>query len=185
MANQKKRRSALSEMLYAPVRDMDARMNPLAKLVRTIFADLNIRPNRFYMMLNQYLNDPMNGFSTPKEKASERGNIQKELTKKQITFKTLVKLIRVLNARRAGLTLTLEWHDGQVTQHHINTNNMSSFEADIMNILTSVNEQPTPDVQKDKEDLQIMLEMLDSDTETNSRWENVRDDDDDDDFYEE
>ena len=185
MSKSKKPRNVLSEILYAPTKDINSMMNPLAKLVRMIFADLNIRPNRFFMMLNQYLNDPMNGFPTPEKRSSERGNIQKELAKKQITFKTLVKLIRVLNAKRAGLTLTLEWHDGRVTQHSISTDVMSSFEADIMNVLTAVDENGLPKVNGSNEDnMTEFLNMLNDDTEAPSKWENASDDEDDD-YYEE
>lgn len=178
MNKPKRQRNALSEILYSPRKDMNAMMNPLARLVRTVFADLNIRPNRFFMMLNQYLNDPLNGLHTPEKRSSERGNIQKEFAKNQITFKTLVKILRVLNAKRVGITLTLEWHDGTVTQHSEFTDVMSSSEADIMNALTTVNEEKIirSSKRKSKSNLKAFHDMLDDDTEPVALWQDPEDD---------
>lgn len=177
MANNRRSRNALTTILHTPNRDIhNTNMNPLARLVRVVFADLNIKPNRFHMMLNKYLDDPMNGFHTPEKRSSERGNIQKELAKPNITWKTVVKLVRVLNPKRIRLSLEFDWHDGKTTRHVVQTEVRAGHDIDIMGIITNVNNKVPKTDPRRNSDVVKYLDMLDDDTEHYPEWEDEGDD---------
>jgi hypothetical protein len=87
-------RNALTELLYHPKKDFNVPMSPISRLIRSIFSDLNIRPPQFNVLLQQFLNDPNEGFNTQEARSSENGNIKKEFSRHNSTFKTLLKLTK-------------------------------------------------------------------------------------------
>lgn len=175
MTNKRKQRNALTDILYTPKKDMDRPMNPLARMVRVIFSDLNVRPPKFYMMLNQWLNDPQNGFNQPEKRSSERGNLQKELAKNSITWKTLSKLISVLNPKRVKLVLVFEWHDDSITSHEVVSTVVSSSGFDMKNMIMQAG-TVTKYKPQDRTEFDQMLDALDDDSEASAGWHDEEDD---------
>ena len=70
-------------------------------------------------LINKYLNDPRNGINIQDRdtKSSARGNITKELTRPEITWKVFCKGLRVINACKMELSIKLHLEDGTIIEH--------------------------------------------------------------------
>jgi len=133
--------NTINELLtQSKFKKQEVNLNPLAKVIRTILADLNVRPYQFNILLKQYLDDPINRFETNDSKTSESGNIKKEFSRDNPTFKTLVKLTRVLNPVETTFSVKYKWHDGTETEHSIDINVPSFRMEDIRNLTPTTNE---------------------------------------------
>jgi hypothetical protein len=144
MTNKKQHlpKNSLTDILQSSAKDRDntVGLSPLSKLIRDVFSDLNIRPHQFNTLLQQFLQDPINGFDTPEAKSSENGNIKKELSRPNATFKTLVKLIRILNPAEVEFSLRFIWHNKQETYHRTKVHVPSDREGDALNMLMMTSE---------------------------------------------
>lgn len=87
----------------------------LAALFRGILFDLGISPQRFGILLDNYIRRTRP--SNIKEAASLRGNLKKELTKPTMSFKVFVKGLVFLNVRRFDISIRLYHFDGTTTEH--------------------------------------------------------------------
>ena len=106
------------DILESLDKGVDQAKHPLASLLRIVLRDLRINPYRWAQLMDNYLSDPRNGIpQTPKDRSSERGNLNKELRKPKITFNTLMKGLRLLNPVSVRLELHLRWHTDRVTVH--------------------------------------------------------------------
>ena len=130
--------NTINELLtQSKFKKQEDNLNPLARVIRTILADLNVKPYQFNILLKQYLDDPINRFETQDSKTSESGNIKKEFSRDNPTFKTLVKLTRVLNPVETSFCIKYKWHDGSESEHAIDIKVPSFRLEDIRNLTTT------------------------------------------------
>lgn len=135
MNESKKDRNNLTDILQNGRQTINRPMSPISKLIRVILSDLNVRPHQFNTLLKNYLNDPLNGFDSPESKSSENGNIKKEFSRENSTFKTLVKLTKVLNPEEVEFIVRYKWHNGKETEHNVGMGVPSFTEIDALNML--------------------------------------------------
>lgn len=110
----------LDRMLVDPRKEIYRAKGPLAKLYRRILWDLDIKPNKMNALILQYLDDPQNAIpNNGKARSTERGNIIKDLSKTEMTWKNFVKGIRLLRPPRARFIVEMDWPDGMRSIHEI------------------------------------------------------------------
>lgn len=94
--------------------------NVLSRLFRQILADINVTPLRWSELMVQYLNDPRNGIAkNSRERSTARGNLNKELRRPAMTWKTFHKGLSFLRPRRIRFEIQLEWSDKRTTLHSV------------------------------------------------------------------
>lgn len=90
----------------------------LAALYKNIFMVLGVTPERFNVLMDQFLRDPRNGIPTNlKERSSARGNIRKELLRPYMTWKVFCKGLKFLNIPSFSVSITLNHRNGSKTYH--------------------------------------------------------------------
>ena len=90
----------------------------LARLWRTILDDLQVKPNRFEMLLSDFINSAKRG--VPEHRISRhftRGNLRRELEQPTMTFKVFIKGMKFLKIARIRFAVELEHADGRTTLH--------------------------------------------------------------------
>lgn len=91
----------------------------LSKMFITICSDLNVGTMRWQRLINDYVNDPENGVpDNPHSKTSERGNLTKQLSKPEMSWKTFCKALRIFKFTRVEITLVAHHRNGSITTHH-------------------------------------------------------------------
>lgn len=92
----------------------------LRKLLTKIYTDLNITPTRFHVLLQHYLEDPLNGVpQNSRSISSERSNTVKELKKPQISWKQFLRGMKIVRANRFTITITVHHSKDVKTEHSI------------------------------------------------------------------
>lgn len=92
----------------------------LSKIFRNILSDLNITPMKWDQLMNAYLNNPKNRVGRDsRSRSSTRGNLNKELVKKDMTWRNFERAIRFLNPVEAEFTVKLRWRNGRTTLHGV------------------------------------------------------------------
>jgi hypothetical protein len=90
----------------------------LANLFADIVRVMNITMPRFSHLLQMYVEDPRNGIpAIRKEQTTERGNLAKQLTKNQLTWKVFCKGLQILKIKRIKFTVTATWANDKITEH--------------------------------------------------------------------
>jgi hypothetical protein len=90
----------------------------LSRLFRQILFDLNIAPIRFGQLMQEYLLDPSNGVPpNKKDQTSMRGNLTKEFSREQMTWKVFCKALRFLQFLRVELVLRCHHRNGTISEH--------------------------------------------------------------------
>lgn len=80
----------------------------LSQLFRSLVNVMMIRAFGWSQLMQQYLDNPANGVANvPKDRATARGNLNKELTRPQMSWKVFMKAIRFFGAIRADFTVKL------------------------------------------------------------------------------
>lgn len=94
--------------------------NPLARLYRKILMDLQVSPAQMNKNMLAWLDDPRNNIpNNGATRSSERGNLIKEMTRPNMTWKVFMKCIRFLRPLNIKLTVELEWAGQRKTQHEL------------------------------------------------------------------
>lgn len=94
--------------------------NPLARLFAKIRHDLGITPPRVALLVEHYLNNPLNNVpKTGKERATERGNLMKQLKADDMTFKVFLKALSVLQPKHVRFTVEFTNQRNRTTSHSI------------------------------------------------------------------
>jgi len=89
----------------------------LATLFRTLCREMNLGAFGWSQLMAQYLNNPANNIkNTPKDKATARGNLNKELFRDRLTWKVFMKAIRFFNPVRAEFTVRLKFKNGKTIE---------------------------------------------------------------------
>lgn len=78
----------------------------LAALFRKILGDLRITPQKWLVLLHEYVTDKRNGVpDNRRDQTSMRGNLAKEFSRDRMTWKVICKGLRLLGYRRFKITI--------------------------------------------------------------------------------
>lgn len=92
--------------------------NELSTLFEDILDQEEVGPIKWAELMNKYLQNPRNRIPRDSRKqSSARGNLNKELSKGNMTWRNFVKGIRFLNPIKATFTVKLTWAGGRTTVH--------------------------------------------------------------------
>lgn len=128
MASKPPKMKPLTRMLEDPNKEIHKTYGAhglLSKLFRVMLKDMKVTGYRFSLLMEKYLNDPKNNVpNNLKERTSNRGNTNKELSNPRMSWKVFAKAMSFLRLR--GFRLTIEaWHpDGTTTIHSVDVNLM-------------------------------------------------------------
>ena len=104
-------KNKLNRILTSPDKDIKKTFGAngvLSRLFRQILWDLNIGPNRFGTLLQEYILDARNGVpNNKKDQTSARGNLTKEFSRPQMTWKVFMKAMRFLQIVRIEFVVKL------------------------------------------------------------------------------
>lgn len=82
--------------------------------------DLQLTPSQMNKNMLAWLDDPRNGIpNNGAMRSSERGNLIKEMTKPNMTWKVFMKCIRFLRPLNIKLSFELEWAGRRFTTHEL------------------------------------------------------------------
>jgi hypothetical protein len=80
----------------------------LSRLFRTVLQDLNVNPHRFGVLMHQFIQDNRNGVPDNRvAQTSVRGNLRKELTRTQMTWKVFCKAMRFIQILNIEINIKL------------------------------------------------------------------------------
>lgn len=90
----------------------------LAKHWRIILAELNITTQKWLSLMADFVYDLRNGVPNNKsDQTSFRGNLTKELSRDQLTWKSFCRGLRFLKVRRMRIVTYLEHENGHISVH--------------------------------------------------------------------
>ena len=118
-------KNPISKILSSPDKEVGKTSGPngmLSRLFRCILQDLNIGPYHWNSLMADYLKDPRNGVpNTRKDHTSMRGNITKEFSRPQMTWKVFCKAMRFFQFVRIDICITAYHKRGGKTTLHSTT----------------------------------------------------------------
>lgn len=92
----------------------------LSLIFRKSLAEIGINATMWNKLMLRYLGDRRNRIpNNSRARSSTRGNLTKELSKSNMTWRNFEKSIRFLNPVEAIFSLRLTWHNGRTTVHEI------------------------------------------------------------------
>lgn len=114
-------KNKLTEILTSPDKLMKKTSGPngiLSRLFRQILLDLNIGPARFASLLQDYINDVRNCIpDNRKDRTSSRGNMTKEFSRPQMTWRVFCKALRFLQIKKIEFVIKAHHANGKATLH--------------------------------------------------------------------
>lgn len=125
MSTGKKKAKPIARLLDDPNKEIHKTYGPLgllSKLWRTMLKDNQISGYRFSMLVERFLNNPKHKVpDNPKERFDNRGNLNKELTNPQMSWKVFIKSLRLQDVLDFKLTIEARHRDGRITRHSVMT----------------------------------------------------------------
>lgn len=121
MTDRKSRKYEMEKILTSPDKGISGTRGIggiLARLWRQILDDLNVSPNRFEILLSDFINSAKRG--VPEHRISRhftRGNLRRELEQPTMTFKVFIKGMKFLKIVRIRIAVELEHGSGRKTLH--------------------------------------------------------------------
>lgn len=114
----------LNTILQSPSKEVHSARGVLAKVFRGICKDAGITPSVWHKLMQQFLNNPMNGIPAEdgKRRSSTRGNLNKAFSKEVMSWKTFMTALSFLSPVKAEFTLKLTWRNKRTTVHEIEVN---------------------------------------------------------------
>src|SRR5574343_101982 len=95
---------------------LEVNVTILARLWRELLMVSNITPQAWTRMMTNYLNDPHNRIPKEgKKRSSDRNNLNKELSKPNISWNVFYKGIKLLAPFQLKIDITLIHHSGKTT----------------------------------------------------------------------
>lgn len=114
-------KNKLTKILTAPDKDIKKTFGAngvLSRLFRQMLLDLNVGPSRFGSLLQDYILDPRNGVpNNKKDQTSMRGNLTKEFSRPQMTWKVFCKALRFLQITKIEFVIKAHHRHGKTTIH--------------------------------------------------------------------
>lgn len=100
----------------------------LAKLWRLILSDLKIGPMAYEQLMQKYLRRKRNTTTTPTKRISDKGNINKNVFKDNITLDLFLKAMDVIGVTNIKFTVEIEreGHEKK-SSHSITISGVSNF----------------------------------------------------------
>lgn len=90
----------------------------LASMFLKILYDLGINETRWNHLMTNYVMDKRNCIpANNRDQSSARGNLQKELLKRKMTWKVFCKGIRFLNITKFDFVIRAHHANGKITEH--------------------------------------------------------------------
>jgi hypothetical protein len=93
----------------------------LSRLFRIMIRDLHITPTRWRVLMDDYVAAQMQHFSeeqnNKRDRASIRGNMNKEFLRSRMTWKTFCKAMMFFQIRRFKIIIIAEHENGRITEH--------------------------------------------------------------------
>lgn len=123
----------LNRLLVDPRKEQHLARGVLARFYRRILWDLDIKPTEMNKLVLQFLDDPRNGIpNNGKARSTERGNLIKELTRTEMTWKVFIKHLKLLRPTKLTLVIHAEWRSGLKSEHAIglSSNEPEPYEGD-------------------------------------------------------
>lgn len=122
MSDEKKH--AIEKIVKSPEEAMSNTVGPggiVTRLWYTILHELQMRPNRFEFLLNEYIlhNQRMSSAGTSKPaRVLTRGNLRRELLDNpSMTIRSFIRGIRVIKVRQIKLSVELTFFTGKTSIH--------------------------------------------------------------------
>lgn len=92
----------------------------LARLFRDLWIELGAGAFGWSQLMQQYLNNPANGVkNTAKDRATARGNLNKELFREKLSWNVFMKAIRFFDPVKATFTVKLEFRTGKTIESSV------------------------------------------------------------------
>ncbi len=92
----------------------------LAYLFRMILFDLDIRSNRWEVLIDRMLADPRNPApKNSRDRSSQKGNLNKAFRGNRMTFKTFIKGLKFLEARKLKIVAELTMANNKVHAYSV------------------------------------------------------------------
>lgn len=92
----------------------------LARLWRIILRDIGMNAARWNVNMERFLRDPANKIpDTNVARANKRGNLNKDLSSDDLTWRSFEENIRWLNPKRSEFIVRLTWDNGVTTEHSL------------------------------------------------------------------
>lgn len=114
-------KNKLTKILTAPDKDIKKTHGSngvLSRLFRQMLLDLNVGPSRFGSLLQDYILDPRNGVpNNKKDQTSMRGNLTKEFSRPQMTWKVFCKALRFMQIIKIEFVIKAHHRGGKSTIH--------------------------------------------------------------------
>jgi hypothetical protein len=113
----------LSDMLTSSDKGASQATGVLSRLFRQILKDRNTSMQQWTNLMLRYLDDPNNNIPrNGKDRSSARGNLNKELKRKRMTWKVFRKAMKFLAPKWIRFEVHAGWHDptSPVSIHTIN-----------------------------------------------------------------
>lgn len=89
----------------------------LSRLFQTILHDLNINGPRWKYLLDKYVDREVSNFDNRRDRTSIRGNLNKELTRRRMSWKVFCKAMQFLDFVGFEIQIHAKHRSGQVTIH--------------------------------------------------------------------
>lgn len=121
MTDRNKKLYPIEKILASPDKGVSATRGIggiLARLWRQILDDVNMKPNRFEVLLSDFITNAKRGI--PEHRVSRhftRGNLRRELEKDTMTFKVFMKGMKFLKIVKINFTVELQHQSGRKTLH--------------------------------------------------------------------
>lgn len=113
--------------------------NLITQLWRTILFEEGISPKVYEYLLRRYLHNPHSGIDdNATARNNHRGNLNKELSSNHMTFRSLMKGLRVLEVEEFELCLILKRRGvPTLLKHSVTGNNIVNYEENLGNFAES------------------------------------------------
>lgn len=123
----------ISKLLNSQDKGASEATGVLSKLFRRILFDIGMRPMTWDRKMEEYLNSPRNGGSrNSRKRSSDRGNLNKELRKADMTWANFLKGIAFLNPIKIRFEVHCTWENKKTTIHGINVKSRT-YKEDLPN----------------------------------------------------
>lgn len=110
----------LSELLRDPEKGVGRATNVVSRLWRTILRDNGVNHSQLNTLIHEHIRkDEKSAALSHKRKSQEKGNLIKELENDKMTFKNLMKGLRVLNPLQVDFTITIKWNRYTTSTHTV------------------------------------------------------------------
>lgn len=90
-----------------------------AVVLRDVFIRRGITPLIMDRYINLYLNGMKDKFTKERSRATEKGNIRRQLAYERVTWGLLNKAAKILRVKAVHVKVIFHWEDGMITEHNV------------------------------------------------------------------